>query len=82
MIGSWWALAAGLSGTVLLACIALVVGLALGRPRGGLLEKALRILPRRTAPSPPTGRRQDPPATHSDPAAVVAGLPHLPGLSD
>jgi len=45
MIGPWWALVAGLIGAVLLAWIALVVVLAVTRPRGGLLTEALRILP-------------------------------------
>lgn len=45
MIGSWWALAAGLIAGVLLVWLALVAVLALARPRGGLLQEALRILP-------------------------------------
>jgi uncharacterized membrane protein YkvA (DUF1232 family) len=43
--GSWWELLVGLLVTLLLAWIALIVALALARPRGGLLTHALRILP-------------------------------------
>jgi uncharacterized membrane protein YkvA (DUF1232 family) len=45
VIGSWWVLAAGLLGALLLTWIALVVVLVVARPRGGLLKEALRILP-------------------------------------
>ncbi len=45
MIGSWWGWAIGVLAAVLTAWIALVVVLAVARPRGGLLREALRILP-------------------------------------
>lgn len=45
MLGSWWGLAVGTVAGLLLAWVALVVVLAVARPRGGLLAEALRILP-------------------------------------
>jgi uncharacterized membrane protein YkvA (DUF1232 family) len=46
MTGSvWWDLALGLVAAVVLVWLALVVGLILVRPRGGLLREALRLLP-------------------------------------
>jgi uncharacterized membrane protein YkvA (DUF1232 family) len=46
MTGSfWWDLAIGIGSALVLAWIALVVGLAIARPRGGLLAEAVRILP-------------------------------------
>jgi uncharacterized membrane protein YkvA (DUF1232 family) len=46
MTGSfWWDLALGLVAALVLAWLALVVGLILVRPRGGLLREALRLLP-------------------------------------
>jgi uncharacterized membrane protein YkvA (DUF1232 family) len=41
----WWDLLIGLGAAVLLAWLALLVVLAIARPRGGLLREALRILP-------------------------------------
>jgi uncharacterized membrane protein YkvA (DUF1232 family) len=41
----WWDLLLGLAAALLLAWIALVIGLVLARPRGGLLREALRLLP-------------------------------------
>src|SRR5829696_4817982 len=41
----WWDLALGLVATLVLVWLALVVGLILVRPRGGLLREALRLLP-------------------------------------
>lgn len=46
MTGSfWWDLIIGIGVAVLLAWLALVIVLAVARPRGGLLREALRILP-------------------------------------
>ena len=46
MTGSvWWDLALGLVPALVLVWLALVVGLILVRPRGGLLREALRLLP-------------------------------------
>ena len=46
MTGSvWWDLALGLAAALVLVWLALVVGLILVRPRGGLLREALRLLP-------------------------------------
>jgi uncharacterized membrane protein YkvA (DUF1232 family) len=46
MTGSvWWDLALGLAAALALVWFALVVGLILVRPRGGLLREALRLLP-------------------------------------
>jgi uncharacterized membrane protein YkvA (DUF1232 family) len=46
MTGSvWWDLALGLVAALVLVWVALVVGLILVRPRGGLLREALRLLP-------------------------------------
>lgn len=46
MTGSfWWDLAIGIAAAVALAWVALVIALAVARPRGGLLREALRILP-------------------------------------
>jgi uncharacterized membrane protein YkvA (DUF1232 family) len=46
MTGSfWWDLAIGIAAAVALAWVALVITLAVARPRGGLLREALRILP-------------------------------------
>jgi uncharacterized membrane protein YkvA (DUF1232 family) len=46
MTGSWWwDMAIGVGAAVMLAWVALVIGLAILRPRGGLLQEALRILP-------------------------------------
>jgi uncharacterized membrane protein YkvA (DUF1232 family) len=41
----WWDLALGLATAFVLAWVALVITLAILRPRGGLLREALRILP-------------------------------------
>src|SRR5829696_2047239 len=41
----WWELALGLVAALVLVWLALVVGLILVRPRGGLLREALRLLP-------------------------------------
>jgi hypothetical protein len=44
--GSFWSdLLIGIVGALLLAWLALVIALAILRPRGGLLREALRILP-------------------------------------
>jgi uncharacterized membrane protein YkvA (DUF1232 family) len=44
--GSFWSdLLIGVVGALLLAWLALVIALAILRPRGGLLREALRILP-------------------------------------
>jgi len=43
--GSWWELLVGVLVALVLAWIALIVALALARPRGGLMTQALRILP-------------------------------------
>lgn len=46
MTGSFWLdLAIGLAAALMLAWVTLVVALVIGRPRGGLLREALRILP-------------------------------------
>ena len=46
MTGSfWWDLALGVVAGLVLAWLALVIGLILVRPRGGLLREALRLLP-------------------------------------
>ena len=46
MTGSfWWDLALGVVAGLVLAWLALVLGLILVRPRGGLLREALRLLP-------------------------------------
>jgi uncharacterized membrane protein YkvA (DUF1232 family) len=41
----WWDLAIGIAAAFVLAWVALVIALALLRPRGGLLREAMRILP-------------------------------------
>ena len=41
----WWELALGLVAALVLVWLALVAGLILVRPRGGLLREALRLLP-------------------------------------
>jgi hypothetical protein len=41
----WWDLLLGVVAAVLLAWVALVIGLVIVRPRGGLLREALRLLP-------------------------------------
>ena len=46
MTGSFWSvLLIGVVGALLLAWLALVIAVAILRPRGGLLREALRILP-------------------------------------
>ena len=46
MTGSfWWDLLLGMAAALLLAWLALVIGLVIARPRGGLLREALRLLP-------------------------------------
>jgi uncharacterized membrane protein YkvA (DUF1232 family) len=46
MTGSfWWDFAIGLAAALVLAWLALVIALAVARPRGGLLREAVRILP-------------------------------------
>jgi hypothetical protein len=46
MTGSfWWDLLLGIAAALLLAWIALVIGLVTARPKGGLLREALRLLP-------------------------------------
>jgi uncharacterized membrane protein YkvA (DUF1232 family) len=46
MTGSlWWDVAIGVAAALLLAWLALIIMLAIVRPRGGLLREALRILP-------------------------------------
>lgn len=46
MTGSlWWDLLLGIAAAMLLAWLALIVGLVIARPRGGLLREALRVLP-------------------------------------
>jgi uncharacterized membrane protein YkvA (DUF1232 family) len=46
MTGSfWWNLAIGVAAALVLAWVALVIALAVLRPRGGLLREAIRILP-------------------------------------
>jgi uncharacterized membrane protein YkvA (DUF1232 family) len=41
----WWDLVIGVGSALLLAWLALVIALAILRPRGGLLREALRVLP-------------------------------------
>jgi uncharacterized membrane protein YkvA (DUF1232 family) len=41
----WWDLAIGVTAALFVAWVALVIVLAMLRPRGGLLREALRILP-------------------------------------
>jgi uncharacterized membrane protein YkvA (DUF1232 family) len=41
----WWDLAIGVAAALVLAWVALVIALAMLRPRGGLLREAVRILP-------------------------------------
>jgi uncharacterized membrane protein YkvA (DUF1232 family) len=41
----WWDLLIGIAAALLLAWLALLVALAVARPRGGLLRGALRLLP-------------------------------------
>ena len=46
MTGSlWWDMAIGVAAAVMLTWVALVIGLAVLRPRGGLLQEALGIMP-------------------------------------
>ena len=46
MTGSfWWDLVIGVGSALLLAWLALLIALAILRPRGGLLREALRVLP-------------------------------------
>ena len=46
MTGSfWWDLLIGVAAALVFAWVALVIGLAIARPRGGLLQEAMRILP-------------------------------------
>lgn len=46
MSGSfWWDVAIGVGAALILAWVALIAGLAMLRPRGGLLHEALRMLP-------------------------------------
>ncbi|GAA3842702.1 DUF1232 domain-containing protein [Sphaerisporangium flaviroseum] len=45
MTGSWWDLLIGLAVALLVTWLALVVALAIVRPRGGLLREAIRLLP-------------------------------------
>ena len=46
MTGSlWWDLGIGVGSALVLAWLAMVIALAIVRPRGGLLREALRILP-------------------------------------
>ena len=46
MTGSfWWDMLLGIAAAVLLAWLALVIGLVIVRPRAGLLREALRLLP-------------------------------------
>jgi uncharacterized membrane protein YkvA (DUF1232 family) len=46
MTGSWWwDLLLGVAAALLVAWVALVIVLAIVRPRGGLLREALRLLP-------------------------------------
>ena len=46
MTGSWWwDLLVGLAGALLVSWLALLITLAIIRPRGGLLREALRLLP-------------------------------------
>lgn len=42
---TWWDLALGIAGALLVTWLALVLVLVLVRPRGGLLREALRLLP-------------------------------------
>jgi uncharacterized membrane protein YkvA (DUF1232 family) len=41
----WWDLLLGIAAALLLAWIALVIGLVIARPQRGLLREALRLLP-------------------------------------
>src|SRR5262249_7120026 len=41
----WWDLLIGVAAALVLAWIASVIALAIARPRGGLLQEAVRILP-------------------------------------
>lgn len=41
----WWDLAIGIAAALVVAWVALVIALAMLRPRGGLLREAMRILP-------------------------------------
>jgi uncharacterized membrane protein YkvA (DUF1232 family) len=41
----WWDLVIGVAAALLLTWLALVIALAILRPRGGLLREALRVLP-------------------------------------
>jgi uncharacterized membrane protein YkvA (DUF1232 family) len=41
----WWDLLIGVAASLVIAWIALVIALAIARPRGGLLQEAVRILP-------------------------------------
>src|SRR5262245_13793088 len=45
MWGWWWDLLLGIGGGLVLAWGALVAGLVIARPRGGLLREAVRLLP-------------------------------------
>jgi uncharacterized membrane protein YkvA (DUF1232 family) len=46
MTGSfWWDLCIGIAAALLLAWLALALGLLIARPRGGRLREALRVLP-------------------------------------
>ena len=45
MTGSWWDLLVGVAAALAVTWLALVVTLAIARPRGGLLREALRLLP-------------------------------------
>ena len=46
MTGSlWWDMAIGVAAAVMLTWVALVIGLAVLRPRGGLLQEALGVMP-------------------------------------
>src|SRR6266536_1420945 len=46
MTGSWWwDLLAGVAAGLLLAWVVLIAALVIGRPRGGLLREALRLVP-------------------------------------
>ena len=50
MTGSlWWDMAIGVAAAVMLAWIALAIGLAVLRPRGGLLQKLWGSCPTRCA---------------------------------
>jgi uncharacterized membrane protein YkvA (DUF1232 family) len=45
MTGSWWDLLLGVAAALAVTWLALVVTLAIARPRGGLVHQALRLLP-------------------------------------